>query len=400
LSAHANWWHPLFQVLDILDNASIDYTILEEAALFIQGVPLSPPAHITISIQWDLFTRVYKLFQPLHPSRQIEQTLEAHFTVTCQQVLFELRCSYNTVVMTDPDRLSVPVQQRSLPVRALDYYLQAYSPDDPRQQAIKTHLRQLQRTNNQHNASAWNQDTYNAWLHRHGTPQEAAQRLLQSPLRRLGTLRRYLDQLVGKKVINLLGSHGGRAIAMALLGADVTVVDIAPENALYAQEVAQAASIPLRYLVSDVLQLPESERDRSYDIVLMEMGILHYFIDLAPLVTLVAQLLRPQGQLILQDFHPVSTKLITSRGKKHRVDGNYFDKTLITTDVAFSKHLQEEASDTPTVVYQRRWTLGEIVTAFAAELTIRRLDEEPNSKLDDIGLPKIFTLIAEKGVSV
>jgi hypothetical protein len=40
----------------------------------------------------------------------------------------------------------------------------------------------------------------------------------------------------------------------------------------------------------------------------------------------VAQLLAPGGgRLILRDFHPVSTKLISSRGKKHKATGNYFD---------------------------------------------------------------------------
>ena len=55
--------------------------------------------------------------------------------------------------------------------------------------------------------------------------------------------------------------------------------------------------------------------------VLMELGVLHYFLDLAPLLEVAARLLRPGGQLLLRDFHPVSTKLITSRGKKHKVAG-------------------------------------------------------------------------------
>jgi hypothetical protein len=33
----------------------------------------------------------------------------------------------------------------------------------------------------------------------------------------------------------------------------------------------------------------------------------------------VAPLLRPGGRLLLREFHPVSTKLISSKGKKHKV---------------------------------------------------------------------------------
>jgi hypothetical protein len=53
--------------------------------------------------------------------------------------------------------------------------------------------------------------------------------------------------------------------------------------------------VPLRYVVGDVLQLPREERDGSYWAVLMEMGVLHYFLDLKPLMGLVAELLAPGG---------------------------------------------------------------------------------------------------------
>ena len=53
----------------------------------------------------------------------------------------------------------------------------------------------------------------------------------------------------------------------------------------------------------------------------------HYFCDLKPLFSVVATLLsRSGGRLLLRDFHPISTKLITSRGSKHKVAGNYFEQ--------------------------------------------------------------------------
>lgn len=45
---------------------------------------------------------------------------------------------------------------------------------------------------------------------------------------------------------------------------------------------------------------------------------------------------------------------------------------------------------------QRRWTLGEVVSAAArAGLTLVALEEEAGAKSDDAGLPKVFTLVAE-----
>jgi 2-polyprenyl-3-methyl-5-hydroxy-6-metoxy-1,4-benzoquinol methylase len=266
----------------------------------------------------------------------------------------------------------------------------------------------MQKEHTTANASAWNQGAFAAWLARFGTPQEAADKLKKDPRGRLSTLYPHMEgKLQGSKVANLLGSHGGKAVAMALLGAEVTVVDLAAENAAYAQALAAEAGVHIRYIVSDVLKLPQDELVPLYDIVLMEFGILHYFVDLAPLMNVVQRLLKPGGTLLLQDFHPITTKLISSKGtrhtiRKHKVDGDYFDTAIEEVDVPYLKFLSDEqrALAEETKIRQRRWTLGEIVTAVAdAGLVVRKLIEEPNLSSDvfDKGIPKSFIVIAEKG---
>jgi SAM-dependent methyltransferase len=394
------WWSALLDCIEHLNRANIDYTVIDEAALYAQNVPLPIPATIDIALQWDLFPRAYELFSNHNEIVQLPQYPPYHsFSVPYGPYTIVLRCYPNTVIVTDPARIQIKDHDtnQSIWVKALDAYRDSWPEDDPRLQAIKTYLRTLQHHNNLLNEQAWNQDTYEAWLHRHGAPAEVAPRLKKDPLLRLGNLSRYSTDYHGKRIINLLGSHGLKATALALLGAQVTIVDIAQGNARYACEVAEAADVNIRYIVSDVLALPEVERNASYDLVFMELGILHYFVDLEPLTKLISQLLRTGGRLILQDFHPISTKLITSKGKKHKVTGNYFDPTLITVPVAYSKHLPGEQQSASQQVYERQWTLGEIVTAVARSgLIIERLDEEPNTKIDDIGLPKTFTLLARK----
>lgn len=392
----SRWWQTLFSILTTLEVGSIDYTLIGSTALLAQGITSSIPDTLEISIQWDLLLRACELFEPA-------AKIERHVDYECfhfQQwdMTITLYGYLNTVVVTDPNRLAIEHDEKILWVKAVDAYLQTVPKNDPTVQSIKVYLQKIQQQNSQLNQAAWNQDAYDAWVQRHGTPQLLAERIQKDPWARLATLHPYLGSSIEhKKVINLLGSHGAKAIALALLGAEITIVDISQENAQYAREVAAAAQIPIRYLVADVLNLPAKELDSSYDMVLMELGILHYFIDLEPLALVVQQLLRPGGRLILQDFHPVSTKLISSKGKKHKVTGNYFDKKLLVTNVAFSKHLAAGEQQTPQQVYLRQWGLGEIVTAFAAVgLFIRHLAEEPNSKIDDIGLPKTFTLVAEK----
>lgn len=255
----------------------------------------------------------------------------------------------------------------------------------------------------------WNEDTYTAWVARFGTPSEAAAKLIKEPSAKLYPLSTYFGDVQGKKIMNLMGSNGMKAVALSLLGADVTVADFSEANARYAADLAQEADVQLNYIVSDVLKLPDHVLDGSYDIVFAELGIVHYFTDLAPFMETVRHLLSPDGIFVLRDFHPVTTKLISSKGstakvRKHKVSGDYFDTTLEEKKVSYSKYLPSTGKPLDeqehSVVYWRRWTLGEIVTAAASSgLVIRQLIEEPNlsSNVYDKGIPKTFTLVAGKG---
>lgn len=252
------------------------------------------------------------------------------------------------------------------------------------------------------NEEAWNKETYDAWIHRFGEPYEAASKIKINPEKTLSVLYSKFVDVKGKKVMNLMGSNGSKAVALALLGANVTVVDFSEGNKRYALELAEAAGVKIDYILSDVLKLPKDLFRGDYDIVFAEMGILHYFTDLKPFMNVIYKLLRVNGMLVIRDFHPVTTKLISSRGstskvRKHKVTGDYFDTSLEEKDISYSKYLAD--NEEPKKVLLRKWNLGEIVTSVAKEgFFIKGLDEEPNLSSDtfDKGIPKTFTIVAEK----
>ncbi|MFC8575880.1 class I SAM-dependent methyltransferase, partial [Heyndrickxia sporothermodurans] len=262
---------------------------------------------------------------------------------------------------------------------------------------IEAYLSKEQALVTEQNEAAWNQNNYAALLNRYGAPEEIANKIIENPKWRLHPFYKYLDPLANKKVLHLLGSNGIKGVAMSLLGADVTVVDFSKENEMFALELSEAAGTNLSYVVSDVLSLPNEQFHDQFDIVLMELGVLHYFINLNELMQKIYQLLRKNGRFVLHEFHPISTKLITSTGKKHKVTGNYFDPSIEKNHVAFTKHMPEDEKANLQHVLQRKWTLGEIITsAGSSQLVIETLEEEPNHKISDIGLPKTFTLVAKK----
>ena len=252
------------------------------------------------------------------------------------------------------------------------------------------------------NQEAWNKETYGAWVQRFGTPLEAANKLRKDPIKPLSVLYSKFGDVRNKKIMNLMGSNGNKAVALALLGAKVTIVDFSEGNRRYALELAEAAGVRIDYILADVLKLSDDELTGDFDIVFAEMGILHYFTDLKPFMDIIYRLLGTNGLFVLRDFHPVSTKLISSRGstaniRKHKVTGDYFDTTLEEKEISYAKYLEDEGEAKKVLL--RKWNLGEIVSAVAASgLVIQKLDEEANlsSEVFDSGIPKTFTLMALK----
>lgn len=244
------------------------------------------------------------------------------------------------------------------------------------------------------NRAAWSYRAYEHWLRYSGLPAQAAARMRNDPASFLGRDLPYIGSIVGKRVINLMGSNGRKAVPLSLLGADVSIVDISPEGARYAQELANAAGVRINYLIADVMELPVKELANSFDLAYMEGGVFHYFADLAHLAQIVHAILSPNGRLVASDFHPIRKCISTHEGHG-LLAGNYFDEQFHEVDVAYQQFFpKEEQSDFPKCQL-RCWTLGEIVTAFAgAGLTIEQLVELPHPKLTNI--PGQFTLTAIK----
>lgn len=179
------------------------------------------------------------------------------------------------------------------------------------------------------NRIAWSHRAYEAWSRGYGTPQEAAQQLKADPESVMRETWKYFGDVQGKSVANLLGSCGRRAVALSLLGADVTVVDISEENQRYALELAGEAGVCLDYIVADVSAWDAGPYADRFDFVFMEYGILHYFVDLGPLVQRITTILKPAGRLILHEYHPLNRKCRPElEGDRLYLRGDYFGRDV------------------------------------------------------------------------
>ncbi|MED1201734.1 class I SAM-dependent methyltransferase [Heyndrickxia acidicola] len=390
-------WETPSVLASILNKAGIPYQFTGPAALVIQGVKLMNLNEWTLEIQWDLLETAYTLLSDYKPSVNNKDEKKASFSFELNSEKVSIECIFNTTIRTNPYRIMAAYQETDIWCLSLYYYLFDILTEEEMKDKIHSYLLDQQNGVTEVNNRAWNQHNYLALINRFGEPADAARKIKQNPEWRLHPFYKYMGKVEGKKILHLMGSNGVKGTALACLGAEVTIVDFSRENEKFANELAASAGIELKYIVSDVLNLPDSIKTNEYDIVIMELGVLHYFIDLQPLCKVIKTHLKPAGQFLLHEFHPVSTKLITSSGKKHKVTGNYFDPALESHEVAFSKHMEESIQPELKKVWQRKWTLGEIITSVGQSgLRITQLEEEPNHKVHDIGLPKTYTLLAVK----
>ncbi|GGP09052.1 class I SAM-dependent methyltransferase [Oceanobacillus neutriphilus] len=241
------------------------------------------------------------------------------------------------------------------------------------------------------NKIAWEYRAYEFWNKKYGSPQKLAAQVAENPIGQLKKHKNYFQHIEGKKVANLCGSNGRKAVPIALLGAEVTVFDISEENKQYALELAGFANAAIDYIVTDIYEIDLSAYQSNFDVLYLEGGILHYFDDIEKLMSILYVLLKPDGKMILSDFHPLR-KCILADSKKV----SYFDsKKVQSGDLAYKDYFDEaEQTDFPNVSV-RLYTLSDIINAvIGSGFQLEKFEEHRGWNGEDI--PWEFTILAKK----
>lgn len=245
------------------------------------------------------------------------------------------------------------------------------------------------------NKIAWEHRAYEFWIRRDGSPMEKAKQILDHPIAQLKKHKHYFERVAGKRVANLCGSNGRKAVPLALLGADVTVFDISEENKKYALELADSANVSIHYVVTDIYDIDLEKYSGHFDMLYLEGGILHYFNDMERFMSILYSLLKDNGVMVLSDFHPLRRCIVSDSKDHYQVQQSYFDGEIHHGDVAykhyFDEHEQQEFPD----VSIRLYTLSEIINSvIASGFKLLKFDEHRGWNNENI--PWEFTILANK----
>ena len=182
---------------------------------------------------------------------------------------------------------------------------------------------------------------------------------------------RTLGDLKKKKVLHLLCGTGEATAALADLGAVVTGLDPRHE----ALEAAREHWPAILWVDGDPQDLPGKLGRRKFDLVYSGEGVLDRVADLAVWAKGIATVLKPGGELLVFDDHPVADC----------VDG------LLRWQ---SSYFRDPADP------NRLWRLGQVVSALVrAGIHVQALEEYPGGtsrRRHDKRVPATFLLYARR----
>ncbi|MEG0925160.1 class I SAM-dependent methyltransferase [Chryseobacterium sp.] len=113
-----------------------------------------------------------------------------------------------------------------------------------------------------------------------------------------------LGDLKGKSVLHLQCHFGQDTISLSRLGADATGVDLSDKAIESARQLALDTQSNTKFVCCDIYDLP-NHLDQQFDIVYTSYGTIGWLPDLNKWAKVISQFLKPGGQFIFVEFHPV-----------------------------------------------------------------------------------------------
>jgi ubiquinone/menaquinone biosynthesis C-methylase UbiE len=113
-----------------------------------------------------------------------------------------------------------------------------------------------------------------------------------------------LGTIEGKSILHLQCHFGQDSISLSRLGAVVTGVDFSDKAIAAAKNIAKETNATTQFICCDIYELP-TFLDQKFDIVFTSYGTIGWLPDLNKWAKIISSFLKPNGQFVLVEFHPV-----------------------------------------------------------------------------------------------
>ena len=186
-----------------------------------------------------------------------------------------------------------------------------------------------------------------------------------------------LKNVEGKSILHLQSHFGQDTISLSRLGARTTGVDLSDKAIDQAKELASKTNTDAQFICCEIYDLPQ-HLDEQFDIVYTSYGTIGWLPDLDKWAKVISNSLKPGGQFIFVEFHPVVWMFDDDFEK---VGYNYFNSGPITDTTAGTYAKKDTSLSFESVTWNHG--MGEVVSSLLRnDLEINVLNEYDYSPYD------------------
>ena len=113
-----------------------------------------------------------------------------------------------------------------------------------------------------------------------------------------------LGDIKGRNILHLQCHFGQDSVSLSRLGANVTGVDLSDKAIESAKQIAKETDSNAKFICCDIYDLP-NHLEEKFDIVFTSYGTIGWLPDLDKWAKIISQFLKPNGQFVFVEFHPV-----------------------------------------------------------------------------------------------
>lgn len=113
-----------------------------------------------------------------------------------------------------------------------------------------------------------------------------------------------LGDIKGKTILHLQCHFGQDTISLSRLGAEVTGIDLSDKAIESAKQIAKNTTSNVKFICCDIYDLPNLLKEK-FDVVFTSYGTIGWLPDLDKWAKVVSNFLKPNGQFVFVEFHPV-----------------------------------------------------------------------------------------------
>jgi SAM-dependent methyltransferase len=204
--------------------------------------------------------------------------------------------------------------------------------------------------------------------------------------------KQLLGDISGLSLVHLQCNAGQDTLSLAQMGAQVTGVDISDTAIDFAKELAKDSGIPATFIRDDVYNwlADVSTKPPVFDVVFSSYGAIAWLSDIRLWAKGVEGVLRPDGRLVLLEFHPVAMIFdedwtlrypYFAGGSAYTWQDGIGDYVADAgKNLAPSGYLEGVVNfRNPCPAHEFQWTIAEIVSALLdAGMTLVQFNEYPH----------------------